>query len=76
MTALVRKIATKSSAPSPLEIFLARTEARALLWQANEFDLHEAVDVLWHAAEHDGLVAELGADRVQQLLADAFVGVR
>jgi hypothetical protein len=32
--------------------------------------------VLWHAAVRDGLVAELGADEVQRLLADAFAPER
>jgi hypothetical protein len=60
----------------PLAVFVARAEARALLWQAGEFDLHAAVDELWAAAVRDGLVAKLGADKVQQLLADAFAPVR
>jgi hypothetical protein len=46
------------------------------LWQVGEFDLHTAVDELWAAAVRDGLVAELGADHVQQSLADAFAPVR
>jgi hypothetical protein len=74
MTAVARiKIATR---PSALEIFIARAEARALLWQADEFDLHHAVDELWHAAERDGLGAKLGADKVQQIIANAFAPVR
>jgi hypothetical protein len=72
MTAAARKLAAKLSA---LEIFIARAEARAMLWAADEISLH-AVDELWHAAERDGLVAELGADKVQQILADAFAPVR
>jgi hypothetical protein len=62
--------------PSPLAVLIARAEARAILWQACTFDLHTAIDVLWHAAERDGLVAALGADRVQQLLGDSFSEVR
>ena len=83
MTAAARKIDKggdttfkPAARPSPLAVFTARAEARAKLWQACEFDLHDAVDVLWHAAERDGLVRELGADRVQQFLADTFVAVR
>jgi hypothetical protein len=46
------------------------------LWQANEFDLHTAVDVLWDAAVRGGLVKQLGADRVQDIIAKAFEAVR
>ena len=75
MTAAARKLNGAARPIGAFEAFVARAEARAILWQACEFDLHDAVDVLWHAAERDGLVRELGPDRVQQLLADAFVGV-
>jgi hypothetical protein len=60
----------------PLAVFIARAEARALLWHCLEFDLHSAVDELWAAAVRDGLVAKLGTDEVQRLLADAFAPVR
>jgi hypothetical protein len=62
--------------PSALEVFTARAEARALLWQAGEFDLHQAVDELQAAAERDGLVAQLGQDAVQKIVADAFGKMR
>jgi hypothetical protein len=73
MNAPVRKHSTKID---PLTAFTARAEARALLWQANEFDLHEAVDVLQRDAERTGLVDAIGQDRVQALLAKAFQKVR
>jgi hypothetical protein len=60
----------------PLMVFKARCEARAILWAACEFSLHESVDVLQRDAERTGLVDEIGADRVQQILADAFSDVR
>lgn len=69
MTAAARKQQTR---PDPLAVFIARAEARALLWQAGEYDLHEAVDELQAAAERDGLVAELGQDAIQAILAAAF----
>jgi hypothetical protein len=47
-----------------------------MLWQAGELDLHTAVDELWAAAMRDGLVAKLGADKVQELLANAFAPMR
>jgi hypothetical protein len=64
------------SAPNRLAIFIARAEARAMLWGAGEFDLHEAVDKLQADAERDGLVAEFGQDRVQQLIAATFAPLR
>jgi hypothetical protein len=69
-------VASDRPAVSPADIFIARAEARALLWQANEIELQEAVDVLQAAAEAGGLVAELGQDRVQRILAEAFGAVR
>src|SRR5262245_18830566 len=60
----------------PLAVFLARCEARALLWHTGEISLHDAVDELWAAAVRDGLVAKLGPDKVQQRLADIFAPVR
>jgi hypothetical protein len=62
--------------PSTVEVFVARAEARAMLWAAGELDLHTAVDELWAAAVRDGLVDRLGADEVQRLLADAFAPLR
>ncbi len=56
----------------PLTVFKARAEARAILWEACEYELHEAVDVLQADAVSTGLVARLGQDAVQQILADAF----
>jgi hypothetical protein len=67
--------ARPAARPSALEAFVARAEARALLWQAGEFDLHEAVDVLQAAAERDGLVDQLGQDEVQRIIAEAFAKV-
>jgi hypothetical protein len=57
-------------------MFIARAEARALLWQAGEFELHEAVDELQAAADRQGLLAELGQDAVQAIIAKAFEAVR
>ena len=62
--------------PSALEVFIASAEARALLWQAGEIDLHQAVDELQAAAERDELVTLLGQDEVQRLMAEAFRKVR
>jgi hypothetical protein len=64
------------SAISPAAIFIARAEARAILYAACVMDLHEAVDVLHSAAEASGLVDELGQDGVQAIIAEAFEAVR
>lgn len=61
---------------SPVVVFIARAEARATLWAAGEFDLHTAVDELWADAVRDGLVAKLGPDKVQELLANECAPVR
>ena len=60
----------------PLSCFIARAEARALLFQCCEFDLHEAVDPLRQAALDDGLIDEIGEDAIQHILANAFRAVR
>ncbi len=62
--------------PSALAVFELRAWARATLWQAGEFDLHLAVDVLQADASHTGLANEIGEDGVQAILADAFGRVR
>jgi hypothetical protein len=64
-----------SPRPAPFEVFIARAEARALLWQVSEFDLHTAVDVLQAAAERDGLVDQIGQDKVQAIIAEDFAKV-
>jgi hypothetical protein len=58
------------------EVFRLRAWARALLYQAGEYALAEAVDVLQADAERDGLVDLLGQDSVQNILAEAFAAVR
>lgn len=60
----------------PLLVFKARAEARALLWQAGELSLHDAVDVLQAAAERDGLVEQIGQEKIQRIIAEAFEAVR
>jgi hypothetical protein len=60
----------------PLAILRLRAWARARLWQAGELDLHEAIDTLQAAAVRDGLIAKLGQDCVQAIIAAAFAAVR
>jgi hypothetical protein len=56
----------------PVTIFRARCEALALLVEAAEIDLLDAVDMLQSAAESNGLVREIGQDEVQRIIAAAF----
>ena len=59
-----------------IAIFQGRCWARARLYAEGELELHDAVDQLQTAAERGGLIAALGQDRVQSLMADAFGTVR
>ena len=59
-----------------LAIFKERCEVRAILVEAAVYDLHEAVDVLQADAVESGLVADLGQDEVQAIMAEAFGRVR
>jgi hypothetical protein len=69
--------ARASPSPDRLAVFFAaRCEARALLWRCGELSLHDAVDELQYAAVREGLVAKLGQDAVQKLIAQAFGAVR
>jgi hypothetical protein len=60
----------------PLDVFAERSAARAYLFGAGTLELAEAVDVLQHHAERDGLVKLIGQDAVQTLLAEAFAPYR
>ena len=62
--------------PKQHEVFAALCEARARLWQAGEFDLHEAVDFLQRWAVRNKLVRAYGQDAVQAIMARAFAEVR
>jgi hypothetical protein len=55
-----------------VEVLEARAWARAHLYRAGEFSLHEAVDPLQHWAVTVGLVERIGAGAVQRILSDAF----
>lgn len=73
MTAAARVAAAPR--PDPVEVFKLRAWARAQLFDAGEIDLLDAVDALQAAAEAYGLVAKLGQDHVQRLMAEAFNAV-
>jgi hypothetical protein len=70
MTMAARKIEYASA--DPFEVFEARGWARAWLFGAGEFSLHEAIDSLQEAAVATGLVELIGQDRVQEILANNF----
>jgi hypothetical protein len=57
-----------------IRIFQSRCWARAYLAEVGEIGFHEAVDVLQHDAERDGLVTAVGQDTVQEMMA-AFAKV-
>src|SRR6185503_2763364 len=65
-----------SAAHCRLTVLTLRAWARARLWQAGDLDLHGAIDMLQAAAVRDGLVANVGQDRVQEIMAAAFAAVR
>jgi hypothetical protein len=50
--------------------------ACATLYAAGEFDLQQAVDALQAAAIATRLVADIGQDQCQQIIAEAFHNVR
>jgi hypothetical protein len=65
------------SAPAPIAVLELRAWARALLLAEGEIaSVAEAVDPLQAFAVASGLVAQIGADRVQKILSDAFAPFR
>jgi hypothetical protein len=62
--------------PDPVAVFTLRAWARAYLYAACEYDLHEAVDPLWADAVASGLTEQIGIDGVQRILANEFHRVR
>jgi hypothetical protein len=68
--------AKPAQAVTGLDVFTARCDARAILYRACVYDLHEAVDVLQAGAERTGPVGEISQDAVQKIMAQAFHAVR
>jgi hypothetical protein len=60
----------------PWQVFLAQCQARALLFVACEYELHDAVDGLHAAAIKLGLVDQIGWDSIQAIMAETFASVR
>jgi formaldehyde-activating enzyme involved in methanogenesis len=69
------RASTESTLVDPLLVFVARAEARAMLFAAAEFgSIQTAVDPLQLYAVESGLVDRIGQDAVQQILAHSFRG--
>jgi hypothetical protein len=66
------RLAERLAQLTPAELFQARCEARALLYATGELTLHDAVDALQAAAIACGLVASIGQEAVQAIMAVAF----
>jgi hypothetical protein len=65
-------VATIERRVDVLDCFVARADTRAFLWAIGEYEIAEAIDVLQHDAERDGLIKRLGRDAIQAILAAAF----
>jgi hypothetical protein len=63
---------TKRHFPELSNLAPLRAWARAFLFAAGEYELAEAVDPLQAFAVASGLVAQIGADAVQQIIAQQF----
>ena len=70
-----RRQESPASTPSLLDVLRERAEARAILVAEGAMDFHDAVDGLQLAAVEYGLVADIGQDEVQRIIAAAFARV-
>jgi hypothetical protein len=57
---------------SPLLVFHARAEARALLYKVGEFDLEQALAPLLAYAVESGIIDDIGGAAAFAILKDAF----
>lgn len=55
-----------------VDVFIARCEARAILYRVGEIELQEAVDELQAAAVRTGLVDAIGQNLIQLIMTVAF----
>jgi hypothetical protein len=60
---------------NPLLVLQARAEARARLYAANEFDLHDALAPVLDYAVNAGVVEEIGAEAAFAIIREAFKGI-
>jgi hypothetical protein len=61
---------------APIDVLEIRASIRAFLWWHWLMEIDEAVDELQEYAERTGLVAELGQDAVQSIIAAPFARLR
>ncbi|MCS3895800.1 hypothetical protein M2171_004933 [Bradyrhizobium japonicum USDA 38] len=64
------------NAPAPIKILTACAEKYALCCVSGEMEIQWSVDMLQNFAEQRGLVAELGQNKVQDVVAAAFIWAR
>lgn len=64
------------NAPAPIKILTACAEKYALCCALGEMEIQWSVDILQNYAEQRGLVVELGQDKVQDVIAAAFIWAR
>jgi hypothetical protein len=62
----------RAGPPTKLDVFKLRCQAHARLVAAGEIGFHASVDALQDAAVKYGLVADIGQDAVQAIMAEAF----
>ena len=58
--------------PDPLDVFRLRCESQAYLVEIGDLAFLDAVDALQADADFDGLVARVGQETIQQIMACAF----
>jgi hypothetical protein len=71
MTAVRRRVQVTAA-----EIFRELCSAWAIVYAADEIDLHEVVDALQAYAERTGLVHEIGQTAAQKIMGEIFVDMR
>ena len=64
------------TASHPLSIFAERCTTLAARVKRGELLFLEAVDFAYSAADFSGLVESYGDDRIQKVMAGAFIGCR
>jgi hypothetical protein len=71
MLALARSV-TSPPLLAPADVLEMRANVRAFLWYQWQIEMDEAVDELQAFAEQSGLVADIGQDAVQAIIAAPF----
>jgi hypothetical protein len=61
------------NAPSPYLVLQARAEARAMLYEASEYDsIEQAIAPLLKAAQAQGLIEAVGAETIEAIIRKPF----